>query len=75
MRSATVFTQPGCGPCRQAERGRILDEMAKQKQASSSAGKTFVNSFGEAATREITTPTCERARRRMNRDVLRNMGY
>lgn len=59
----------------QAERGRILDEMAKKKQASSSARKTFVNSFGEATTREITTPTYERARRRMNRNVLRNMGY
>lgn len=59
----------------QAERGRILDEMAKKKQASSSAGKTFVNSFGVATTREITTPTYERTRRRMNRNVLRNMGY
>ena len=59
----------------QAERGRVLDELAKKKQVSNPAGKTFVNSFGEATTREITTPTYERARRRMNRNVLRNMGY
>lgn len=60
----------------QAERGRVIDETAKKKQKGrDSAGKTFVNSFGEATTREITSPTYERAQRRMKRDVLRNMGY
>lgn len=60
----------------QAERGRVLDKMAKRKQRGrDSAGKAFVNSFGEATTREITSPTYERAQRRMKRDVLRNMGY
>lgn len=59
----------------QAERGRVLDKMAKKKQGVDSAGKTFVNSFGEATTMEITSPTYERAQRRMKRDVLRNMGY
>ena len=59
----------------QAERGRVIDETAKKKQGRGSAGKTFVNSFGEATTREITSPTYERAQRRMKRDVLRNMGH
>lgn len=66
----------------QGERGRAIDKMtkekqasAKKKQASGSAGKTFVNSFGEATTREITSLAYKRAQRRMKRDVLRNMGY
>lgn len=66
----------------QGERGRAIDKMieekrssAKKKQASGSAGKTFVNSFGEATTREITSPAYKRAQRRNKRDVLRNMGY
>lgn len=59
----------------QAERGRVLDELVKKKQAGSSAGKTFVNSFGEATTREITSPAYKRAQRRTRNDVLRNMGY
>lgn len=66
----------------QGERGRAIDKMtkekqasAKKKQASGSAGKTFVNSFGEATTREITTLAYKRAQRRNERDVLRHMGY
>lgn len=59
----------------QGERSRVIDEMAKSKRAHDSAGKAFVNSYGEATTREITNLTYERSQRRMKRDVLRNMGY
>lgn len=59
----------------QAERGRVLEEMVKKNPVNRSAGKTFVNSFGEATTREITSLAYKRAQRRMKRDVLRNMGY
>lgn len=57
----------------QAERGRILDEMAKKKQASSSAGKTFVNSFGEATTREITSASYKRWLKRNEREIMSRM--
>ena len=59
----------------QGERSRVIDEMAKSKRVHDSAGKAFVNSYGEATTREITNLTYERSQRRMKRDVLRNMGY
>lgn len=59
----------------QGERSRVIDEMAKNKRVHDSAGKAFVNSYGEATTREITNLTYERSQRRMKRDVLRNMGY
>lgn len=36
--------------------------------------KTFVNSFGEATTREITSSTYQRNQKRMEDAVLRNMG-
>lgn len=62
----------------QGERSRVIDEMAKSKKSKrvhDSAGKTFVNSFGEATTREITSLAYKRAQRRMERDILRHMGY
>lgn len=62
----------------QGERSRVIDEMAKSKKskrAHGSAGKTFVNSYGEATTREITSLAYKRAQRRNERDVLRHMGY
>lgn len=37
--------------------------------------KTFVNSFGEATRRTITTQSYERQRKRRTKSVLRNMGY
>ena len=37
--------------------------------------KTFINGFGEATDKYITTASYERAERRITRDVLRNMGY
>ncbi len=62
----------------QGERSLVLDEIAKEKHgraASSGNGKTFVNSDGEATTRYVRSPTYERAQRRTDRAVLRNMGF
>ena len=62
----------------QGERSLVLDEIVNEKHgraASSDNGKTFVNSYGEATTRHITSPAYERAQRRTDRAVLRNMGY
>ncbi len=60
----------------QGERSEILNAIAKKKKgAGGSSGKTFVNSFGEATTREITSGSYKRAQRRNERDVLGRMGY
>ena len=56
------------------EKNRRLDEAAKIRHETERPFRTFVNSFGEATTREITTLTYKRAQRRMERDVLRNLG-
>ena len=37
--------------------------------------KTFTNGFGEATSREITSATYKRAQKRMEKDILGNMGY
>ena len=39
------------------------------------ASKTFVNSYGEATKRNITTSVYEQAQKRQQKAVLRNMGY
>lgn len=49
---------------------KAVTSAAKPKQA-----RTFVNGFGEATSRKISTQTYERAQRRIEKDVLRNMGY
>ena len=51
------------------------EERKKRKSSSSNNSKTFVNSYGEATKREITTSTYKRAMKRQNKNVLRNMGY
>lgn len=38
------------------------------------ARKTFVNSFGEATKREITSKSYKTSQKRIERDVLRNLG-
>lgn len=58
---------------------RRLQANAARKAATSTAkpkpAHTFVNGFGEATSRYVTTTTYERARKRAEKDVLRNMGY
>lgn len=48
---------------------------AKAAKRKGGASKTFVNSYGEATTRDIATPSYERAQKRQQKAVLRNMGY
>lgn len=47
-------------------------QMSKNKKSKES--HAFVNSFGEATKRNITSSTYERAMKRTEKDVLRNMG-
>lgn len=60
-------------------RDAILDEQARRTHERAMARhlepRTFVNSFGEATTRDITTAGYEQAKKRQQRAVLRNMGY
>lgn len=61
------------------QRDAILSEQARRIHDSSIAKplkpKTFVNSFDEATTRYITSASYERAQKRLDKDVLRIMGY
>lgn len=63
----------------QNESMRRLQANAARKAAASTVkpkpAHTFVNGFGEATSRYITTGTYERARKRAEKAVLRNMGY
>lgn len=63
----------------QNESMRRLQANAARKSATSAAkpkpAHTFVNGFGEATSRYVTTGTYERARKRAEKAVLRNMGY
>ena len=58
---------------------KALNERARRRRNSAlkekkPENKTFVNSFGEATHREITTASYKRAQKRIERDVLRNLG-
>lgn len=56
-------------------RDKINDEEDKRRKSTTSqATRTFVNSFGEATTRNITSSTYERERRRREKAVRRNLG-
>lgn len=50
------------------------EEKRRKKSTSKNTTKTFVNSYGEATKRYITTSTYERARKRTERAVRRNLG-
>ena len=56
-------------------RDKINDEEDKRRKSTTSqTTRTFVNSFGEATTRNITSSTYERERRRREKAVRRNLG-
>ena len=61
------------------QRNAILGERARRAHERAMAqplkAKTFVNSFGEATTRYIETASYKRAQKRLDKDVLRNMGH
>ena len=63
----------------QNESMRRLKANAARNAAASTAkpepARTFVKGFGEATRRYVTTGTYESAQRRLEKDVLRNMGY
>lgn len=54
---------------------RRVAQAAKAVKKQGGVSKTFVNSYGEATKRNITTLGYERARERQQKAVLRNMGY
>lgn len=63
----------------QALRDRVWELEDEQRARTPRASRpkesrTFVNSYGEATTRYVTSPTYERAQRRLRRAVARNMG-
>lgn len=51
-------------------RDEVVSEMARRSAGSSASARgTFVNSYGEATTRNITSQSYEAAQRRLRRDV------
>ena len=47
----------------------------KNKNKYNSSNKTFINSFGEATKRNIETQTYKRQQSKINKLILRNLGY
>lgn len=60
---------------RNSLRNRLRTMKNPEASYSDSVPKTFVNSFGEATSRKITSQTYENAMRRQEKDVLKNMGF
>lgn len=58
------------------EYNKLLDERAeiRKKEQSEKETKTFVNSYGEATKRNITSPTYERSKKRLEEQILHNLG-
>lgn len=59
---------------RQSLEGRLRNEVAKttaakRKATQPTSKKTFVNAFGEATTREITSASYKRAQARLNKEI------
>lgn len=57
------------------ERSKLADIRTEQKKSAEEQKHTFVNSFGEATQRYVTSQTYEAAQKRQQRVILRNMGY
>lgn len=59
------------------EINNLLDKLRdiRQENKTKEDKKTFINSYGEATKREITTSTYNRTQNRMKKQVLRNMGF
>lgn len=52
------------------ELNKALDEMAKTRKSQTvQERKTFVNGFGEATRREITSSTYKRAQKRLQKEI------
>ena len=57
---------------------KVIDEIVKRKSEKSknttTTKKTFVNSYGEATTRDITTSTYKQLQRKLNKQIMRFIG-
>ena len=58
-----------------SERSELMNKKAEvSRKNQPKTPRKFVNSYGEATTREITSATYKRAQRRLERDIERRMG-
>ena len=57
------------------KRSKLTDIRTEQKKSAEEQKHTLVNSFGEATQRYVTSQTYEAAQKRLQRAILRNMGY
>ena len=56
---------------------KVIDEIVKrasEKSKNTATKKTFVNSYGEATTREITSSSYKRLQRKLNNQIMRFIG-
>lgn len=55
------------------EQRKISDEMSRRRvaKASNNTNKTFVNSFGEATKREITTASYKRQQKKLSNEIAK----
>jgi hypothetical protein len=58
----------------ESERSIMIDELVKINKTNSKEPKKFVNSYGEATKRYITSTTYEKSLKRKYKDILRYMG-
>lgn len=56
------------------DRRRLKEARERKKEKKSSAFKTFVNSYGEATKRNITSSSYENAQRRLNKQMMSFVG-
>ena len=57
------------------ERSKLANIRAEQKKSTKGQMHTFINGFGEATKRYVTSKTYESAQKRQQRAIMRNMGY
>ena len=57
----------------QGVRSKVIDEMTKKRPKEKARPKTFVNGFGEATDREITTASYKRWMKRNEREIMSRM--
>lgn len=72
---SNLKTIQGLRQKRSAEVNKLVEQRQRQAQSNgNTSNRTFVNSFGEATTRNITSSSYNRAQASINRAVLRNLG-
>ena len=57
------------------ERSKLANIRAEQKKSTKGQMHTFINGFGEATKRYVTSKTYEAAQKGQQRAIMRNMGY